>query len=256
MPSMHLLLDVGAALVAAFVVTQTAIFATTVYLHRGLTHRALSVHPIAELPFRFVVWITTGQRPREWVAVHRKHHAATDTTEDPHSPAVLGLWRVQFGNVGLYRRAAADETNIRKYARDIRVDWLDRAAFDHAVAGLAVGIAILVATMWALGFSLWVGFTAAGVHALAYVMLAGAINGVAHTVGRRPFKNSATNLWSLAVITGGEGFHNNHHAAPTSARFSFHWWQLDPGWWMVRVLAWVRLVRIRHKDVHLMPSAA
>jgi stearoyl-CoA desaturase (delta-9 desaturase) len=164
---------------------------------------------------------------------------------------VLGLWRVQLGNVGLYRRAAADEENLRKYARDIRTDWLDRVAFDHALIGLALGIAILVTTLWALGFGLFTGFAAAGLHALTYVMLAGAINGIAHTYGRRPYDNSATNLWSLALVTGGEGFHNNHHAAPTSARFSFRWWQLDPGWWMVRVLTMCRLARVRHRDIHL-----
>src|SRR2546430_8356421 len=82
-----------AAVIAAFVVTQAAIFATTIYLHRGLTHRALSVHPALAYPSRVLIWLTTGMRPREWVAVHRKHHAATDTAEDPHSPKVLGFWR-------------------------------------------------------------------------------------------------------------------------------------------------------------------
>ena len=109
---------VAAAFVAAFFVTQLAIFSTTVYLHRALSHRALTVRPAAALPFRAVIWITTGMRPREWVAVHRKHHAATDTDEDPHSPARVGFWRVQLGNVGLYKRAAADPANLRKYARE------------------------------------------------------------------------------------------------------------------------------------------
>src|SRR6185295_17513080 len=97
-----------AAFVAAFIVTQVAIFTTTVYLHRTLTHRAMSVSPVVALPSRFIIWVTTGMRPREWVAVHRKHHAATDTPEDPHSPKVVGFWRVQLGNVGLYKKVAAD----------------------------------------------------------------------------------------------------------------------------------------------------
>jgi len=106
-----------AAIIAAFLVTQLAIFTTTVYLHRSLTHRALTVHPIAAFPCRVVIWMTTGMRPREWVAVHRKHHASTDTAEDPHSPMVVGFWRVQLGNVGLYKRAARDDEMVRKYAR-------------------------------------------------------------------------------------------------------------------------------------------
>src|SRR6478672_7246366 len=114
-PLSHLI----AAFVAALIVTEAAIAVTTVYLHRSLSHRALAVHPIAAVPFRFVIWITTGMRPREWVAVHRKHHASTDTAEDPHSPMVMGFWRVQLGNVGLYKKAARDDEMVRKYARDI-----------------------------------------------------------------------------------------------------------------------------------------
>src|SRR3954467_13227158 len=106
---MHVLLTlILPSLVFAFVITEITILATTVYLHRGLSHRALTVKPAAALPFRFLLWITTGMRPREWVAVHRKHHAATDTVDDPHSPIVHGFWRVQLGNVGLYKKVAGD----------------------------------------------------------------------------------------------------------------------------------------------------
>jgi stearoyl-CoA desaturase (delta-9 desaturase) len=250
-----LITNLLAAVVAGVLVTEIAIAVTTVYLHRALSHRALTVHPIAAVPFRFIIWITTGMRPREWVAVHRKHHASTDTTEDPHSPAIVGFWRVQLGNVGLYKRAASEPANIRKYARDIPTDGLDRVAFDYSLAGLSLGIAILVITMWALGFPLWVGFLAAGIHAVTYVMLSGAINGVGHTYGKQPYKNSATNMQSLALITGGEGLHNNHHAAPTSARFSLGRGELDPGWWIVRGLVIVRLAHVRHEDVHLKSAA-
>jgi len=221
-----------------------------VYLHRSLTHRALTVRPVAALPFRFIVWITTGQRPREWVAVHRKHHAALDTPDDPHSPAQLGFWRVQLGNVGLYKRAAANPENLRKYARDIPRDNLDRMFFDHAFAGLAVGITTLVVAMWILGFGIATGFAAAGLHAVFYVMLAGSINAVTHVFGKRPYANSGTNLRSLALVTGGEGLHNNHHAAPTSARFSLAPGQLDPGWWVVCALVALHLADVRHSAVH------
>lgn len=238
-------------MIAAFCVTQLAIVATTVYLHRGLAHRALSVHPAAAVPFRFVIWITTGMRPREWVAVHRKHHAATDTPDDPHSPLQVGFWRVQLNNVGLYKSAARDEANARKYARDLPQDRLDQFAFDHALVGLGIGIAILVVVMALLGFPLWVGFLAAGLHAVMYVMLSGAINAVGHTYGKQPYDNSATNMQTLALMTGGEGLHNNHHAAPTSARFALHRGEIDPGWIVVRLLASVRLATVRHDDVKL-----
>lgn len=244
-----------AALIAAFVVTQVAIFTTTVFLHRGLTHRALTMHPIAAFPCRCVIWLTTGMRPREWVAVHRKHHAATDTSGDPHSPLVMGFWRVQLGNVGLYKRAARDRELVRRYARDIPTDRFDRFAFDYALVGLATGITILVAVMWVLGFGLTTGFVAAGLHAAMYVMLAGAINAVAHHTGTQPYPGSATNLQSLAFVTGGEALHNNHHAAPTSARFSLHDGEIDPGWWVVRALVALNLAHVRHDDVHLKSAA-
>jgi stearoyl-CoA desaturase (delta-9 desaturase) len=187
--------------------------------------------------------------------VHRKHHAATDTLDDPHSPLQVGFWRVQLGNVGLYKRCASDPSNVRKYARDLPPDHLDRIAFDHSLAGLGIGTAILVVTMWALGFGLLTGFVAAGLHAVLYVMLSGAINAVGHTRGTQPYSNSATNLQSLALITAGEGLHNNHHAAPTSARFSLNRAELDPGWWLVRALVRLRLARVRHEDVHLKSAA-
>ena len=79
---------------------------TSVYLHRALAHRSLTVHPVADVCFRTVLWLTTGQRRREWVAVHRKHHTFTDREGDPHSPRLLGFWRLQFLNAYYYAREA------------------------------------------------------------------------------------------------------------------------------------------------------
>ena len=88
------------------VTAELAILVTTVYLHRGLAHRAITVHPAVVLPLRVVIWVATGMKPREWTAVHRRHHAATDTPDDPHSPLVLGFWRVQLANAALYLASA------------------------------------------------------------------------------------------------------------------------------------------------------
>jgi stearoyl-CoA desaturase (delta-9 desaturase) len=244
MPMSHVLIAVA----TAFVVAQVAITVTTVYLHRGLAHRALTVREPAALPFRVFIWMTTGMRPREWVAVHRK-------PDDPHSPLQVGFWRVQLGNVGLYRRCAADEENIRKYARDLPPDRLDKIFFDHSLFGLGVGIAIIVSVSSLLGYGPLTGLLAAGLHAVFYVMLSGAINAVGHQFGKQPYENSATNLRPLALITGGEGLHNNHHAAPTSARFALHRGEVDPGWWLVRALVAMHLAQVRHERVHLKSAA-
>src|SRR6267142_4740541 len=218
------------AIVFAFVVTELAIMVTTVY-----RHRALAIKPAAALPIRALIWVTTGMRPRGWVAVHRKHHSATDTADDPHSPIVHGFWRVQLGNVGLYKKVAGDEVAVKRYARDLPADKLDRALFDHALLGLGIGIAIAMVFTSLIGLGWQVGLIGSLLHAFLYVMLSGAINAVGHTFGTRPHENSATNGQLLAVVTGGEGLHNNHHAAPTSATFALHG-EFDPGWWLIRAL--------------------
>ncbi|MBV8950738.1 MAG: fatty acid desaturase [Actinobacteria bacterium] len=234
------------AVVVGLAITQVAIVVTTVYLHRGLAHRALTVTGPVAVVCRFIIWIGTGMRPREWAAVHRRHHAATDTPDDPHSPAQVGFWRVQLANAALYRHVARDGVTVDRYARDLPPDRLDRVLFDHAFLGLGVGTTLLCLV---LGWE--TGLLAAAVHAVSYLMLSGAINAVGHTAGRRVHPNSATNVQLLALITAGEGLHNNHHAAPTSARFSLQRGELDPGWWVVRALARCKLATIRHHDVKL-----
>jgi stearoyl-CoA desaturase (delta-9 desaturase) len=230
----------------AFAVTQLAILTTTVYLHRALSHRALALSPGVTLACRAVIWTTTGIRPREWVAVHRKHHAFADAEGDPHSPVLLGFLRVQLTNVVLYRRVAKDRAVVARYARDLPRDGWDRVLFDRPNVGLGLGIALLV---WAFGWQL--GLVAAVVHMVAYIGLSGAINAAGHTFGRRPFPNAATNLQWLALITAGEGLHNNHHAAPTSATLALGPGEVDPAWWVIRLLRRHGKATIRHDQVVL-----
>ncbi|MEW6154648.1 MAG: fatty acid desaturase [Actinomycetota bacterium] len=221
----------SATFVAAAVVTQIAILTTTVYLHRTLTHRAVALRPGAAAVFRTLTWVTTGIRPRQWVAVHRLHHAHADEEGDPHSPRLLGFGMVQFANAYLYRRAAARPEVVERYARDIKVDRWDRALFDHALVGLGLGIAVLCVV---LGPAL--GLLAALTHAVGYLLLSAAVNAAGHLWGRRPHPNAAGNLAWLAWLAGGEGLHNNHHAVPTAARLSFSRGQVDPGWWVISML--------------------
>jgi stearoyl-CoA desaturase (Delta-9 desaturase) len=225
----------------AALVTQAAVFATTVYLHRVLAHRSLTVRPRVAMVFRAVVWITTGIVPRAWVAVHRRHHAFSDTPQDPHSPVVLGFWAVQLGNVKLYRDTIRDGVTVTKYSRDLPPDRWDRMLFDHALAGLAIGIGLLIVVL--------------GIHTVAYLGISAAVNAVGHTFGKRPYENLATNNQWLAWISGGEGLHNNHHAAPTSARFALARGQIDPGWWLIRLLLRTRQAELRHEELKLKQPA-
>jgi stearoyl-CoA desaturase (delta-9 desaturase) len=238
-------------LVAGFVVTMVANVCTTVYLHRALSHRGLVLRRPIVFMFRVLVWITTGIRPRQWVAVHRKHHAFSDVEGDPHSPRLLGWVRVQLTNVALYRREANNPLTVARYAKDLPPDRWDRMLFDHALLGLGIGIGILV---WVLGPV--AGLLAAFFHANLYLATSAAVNAMGHHFGRRPYDNLAGNLQWLAWLTAGEGLHNNHHAAPTSARLSHRRGEFDPGWWVIATLRRLGAAKVRLNEVRLVRSAA
>ena len=232
-------------------VTQVALLMTTLYLHRALSHRSVTLTPGVAGACRVVLWITTGIRPRQWVAVHRKHHAHADEEGDPHSPLLLGFNRVQYGNAWLYRKVANDRAAVARYARDLPPDRWDRTLFDHAFLGLAIGIVLLC-----LILGPWLGLLAAGVHAVAYLLISGAVNAIGHRFGSRPHDNLATNGQWLAWLAWGEGLHNNHHAAPTSARFALAPREVDPGWWVISVLQRLGWARVRHdRPVMVRPAA-
>ncbi|HEX9682538.1 MAG TPA: fatty acid desaturase [Acidimicrobiales bacterium] len=235
------------AILIGLATAQLATLATTVYLHRALTHRALTVKPGAALAFRIFIWMSTGIKSREWVAVHRKHHASSDTAEDPHSPLILGFWKVQFGNVVLYRRTARDGVTVGRYAKDLPPSRLDRWLLDRPLAGLGFGIGLLI-----LLLGPWAGLLAAFVHMNAYLALNASINAVGHRFGRRPYDEVlATNNRWLALITAGEGLHNNHHAEPTSPRLSHRRFEIDPAWPMIRMLVALRQAELRHPGVRI-----
>jgi stearoyl-CoA desaturase (delta-9 desaturase) len=227
------------SLIVAAILIQVAVFSTTIYLHRSATHRALLLHPGVSWAFRLALWITTGLSTKEWVAVHRKHHAFTDEEGDPHSPMLMGFWSVQLGNVFHYIREAKNADVIERYARDIKEDWWDRTLFKRGVVGPVIGTIALCAVMgtgWAL--------LAAGIHAVMYVfVLSSSINGLCHSVGYKNFDNTATNLRFLALLTGGEGLHNNHHGFPRSPKFSFKASEIDPAWPIIKLLIACRLAR-------------
>jgi stearoyl-CoA desaturase (delta-9 desaturase) len=210
----------------------------------------LTLHPIASFVARITIWLSTGIRPRQWVAVHRKHHAFTDQEGDPHSPVLLGWKNVQMRNVALYRKSANDPQTVERYAKDLPKTRLDSYLFDRALLGLGLGIALLIFVFGPL-----IGSLAAFVHLNAYLAGSAAVNAIAHHFGRQPYANGAGNLQWLALLTAGEGLHNNHHAAPTSARLSHRWYELDPGWWLIRGLSVVRLAKVRLATVRLKSSA-
>jgi stearoyl-CoA desaturase (delta-9 desaturase) len=228
----------------ALLLTHVTIASVTIFLHRHQAHRALDLHPIASHFFRFWLWITTGMVTREWVAVHRKHHAKCETDADPHSPQIWGIWRVLFGGVGLYRSAAADADTLDVYGRGTPDDWLERNLYGrHSLIGLGLMLVIDVA-LFGLGAGLaiyaaqlvWIPFWAAGV-----------INGIGHYLGYRNFEtqDASRNIVPIGVLIGGEEFHNNHHAYCYSAKFGNKWWEFDIGWVYIKLLESFGLATIK-----------
>ncbi len=228
---------------ATLIVTQITIASVTIYLHRNQAHRALTLHPVVSHFFRFWLWLTTGMVTSEWVAIHRKHHASTETEGDPHSPIVLGIKRVLWRGVELYRAASKDTDMIEKYAHGTPDDWLERNLYKrHSSRGVAVLFVLDVLLFGLPGISiwgiqmLWIPFWAAGV-----------INGIGHYWGYRNFEceDSSTNIIPWGFWIGGEELHNNHHTFASSAKFSVKWWEFDLGWFYIRCLSFLRLAKVK-----------
>lgn len=224
------------------VFTQLTIFAVTLYLHRSQAHRGVDFHPVIAHFFRFWTWLTTSMITKEWVAIHRKHHAKVETDEDPHSPVTKGIGMVFWRGVELYREARAMRADIEQYGRGAPDDWIERHLYTpHTNLG---PVALLVinsvlfglpgVALWAIQMA-WIPFWAAGV-----------INGLGHWWGYRNFESAdtSTNLTPWAFWVGGEELHNNHHAFPSSARFSMRRWEFDIGWAVIRGLQAVRLAKV------------
>jgi stearoyl-CoA desaturase (delta-9 desaturase) len=214
----------------------------TLYLHRSMSHQGVVFRPVVVHAMRFWLWLTTGIVTREWVAVHRKHHAFPDREGDPHSPVLEGLMGVLFGGYLCYRRAMHDPELISKYGQGTPDDWMERNVYTRfQPAGLLVLLAIDVALFGWVGLLAWVG-TVTWIPLFA----GGIINGLGHALGYRNFntRDRSHNLYPIAIWMLGEELHNNHHADPRSARFRGHWWEFDLGWMYIRILMFLRLARV------------
>ncbi|HLY52064.1 MAG TPA: fatty acid desaturase [Steroidobacteraceae bacterium] len=226
-----------------FATVQLMFLGITLYLHRDQSHGGLVLHPALRHLFRFWLWFSSGAVTREWVAVHRKHHAFPDKPGDPHSPVIFGLRRVLFQGFELYRAAADDPETVRNYGRGTPDDWLERHVYSrHAYSGIVVFAA---AHLLLFGIP---GIVMIAVHLSAQPFFAGGvINGLGHAVGYRSFEmpSTATNLLPWGLLLGGEELHNNHHAFPRSARFSVQPWELDAGWLWIRLFRAFGLAEVR-----------
>jgi stearoyl-CoA desaturase (Delta-9 desaturase) len=227
----------------ALVATHITIASVTIFLHRAQAHRALDLHPIPSHFFRLWLWLTTGQVTKEWVAVHRKHHAKCETVEDPHSPQTHGIKTVLLTGAELYRVESRNLETLDKYGRGTPDDWLERNLYSrYSWQGVGVMLAIDLMLFGAVGAAVW-----AVQMAWIPVTAAGIINGLGHWWGYRNFEapDASTNISPWGIIIGGEELHNNHHTYPTSAKLSVKPYEFDIGWMYIRSLELLGLATVR-----------
>jgi len=207
--------------------------------HRLLTHRGYKVPKVVEYFLVTCGTLALEGGPIQWVTTHRIHHAHTDRHGDPHTPRDGGWW----AHVGWILRGTAqdhDDATRKRYASDLIKDryyrWLD---VYYWVPSIALIIVLLVFGGW--GVMLWGVFlrVTVGLHSTWLV------NSATHLWGKRRFVTAedSRNSWWVALLTFGEGWHNNHHAFPTSARHGLKWYEIDLNWWGIRVLQLVGVAR-------------
>jgi stearoyl-CoA desaturase (Delta-9 desaturase) len=230
------------------VTTHITIASVTIFLHRAQAHRAMDLHPVPAHIFRFWLWLATGMVTKEWVAIHRKHHAKCETADDPHSPQTRGIDTVLWRGAELYREEAKNQETLAKFGHGTPDDWLERNVYTRfSWQGVGVMLILNLALFGVAGLSvwavqmIWIPVTAAGV-----------INGIGHYWGYRNFEapDASTNISPWGLIIGGEELHNNHHTYPTSAKFSVKPYEFDIGWvyiTMMRKIGWATVKKVPPK---------
>ncbi|MEH0165388.1 acyl-CoA desaturase [Paucibacter sp. JuS9] len=225
------------------VLTHFTILGVTIFLHRAQSHRALELGPIPSHFFRFWLWLTTGMVTKEFVAIHRKHHAKCETEEDPHSPQTRGLKALLLTGVELYRAESKNMETMAKYGTGTPDDWIERNLYTR-FSWQGVGLMLIInltlfgaigATIWAIQMA-WIPVWATGV-----------INGIGHYWGYRNFEapDASRNVSPWGILIGGEELHNNHHTYPVSAKFSVKPFEFDIGWGYIRAMEMIGWAKVR-----------
>lgn len=237
------------AVLVALALYALRMFAITGFYHRYFSHRTFRTSRVVQFLAALVGAASVQRGPLWWAAHHRNHHRHTETTLDPHSPRVHGFWRSHMGWFLTREGFRTDWSRIPDLAKYPELRWLDR--YDTLVPVLlAVGLyglgALLERVAPGLGTTggqmlVWGFFISTTVLFHATVT----INSLAHRYGSRRFEtgdDSRNNFW-LALLTFGEGWHNNHHFFPGTVRQGFRWWEIDLTFYGLKLMSWCGLVR-------------
>ena len=232
-------LSIPALIGVTLLLTHITVLGVTIYLHRFSAHRALWMHPALQHFFRLWLWLGTGMTTKEWTAVHRKHHAECETTEDPHSPVVMGLSTILWDQASAYRIAAAKPELIARYGSGTPADWIEAHVYKYSFIGIGLMALIDLVLFGVIGLSVW------AIQMMWIPLVGGVINGIGHFWGYRNFEppDASRNIVPIGILIGGEELHNNHHTYPNSAKYSARAWEFDLGWMYIRLFMALGLVR-------------
>jgi len=234
------------ALIYTLIVTHITIICVTVYLHRCQAHRSLEIHPYLGLLMRLWLWLTTGMVTKQWVAVHRKHHAFTDLVNDPHSPIIHGIANILFRGVIYYSKTVKDKEMVQQFGVGTPEDYIEENLFSkYPFLGVFIMMILDVLFFGRTGLLIWliqmawIPFWAAGV-----------VNGVGHYFGYRNWltKDHSHNIFPWGILIGGEELHNNHHNKPASPRLSNKWYEFDIGWFWIKIFEKFNLIKIKRDE--------
>lgn len=237
------------AVTVAFVLYLIRMFAITGFYHRYFSHKTFATNRFWQFLFAVLGNASVQRGPLWWASHHRHHHRFTDKIEDAHSPTQYGFWWSHMGWLTSRKNFPTKMKYVRDWARYPELVWINR--FDTVIPVLLavflfLGGVILAKVAPALNTNgmqmlIWGFFISTAVHFHATVT----INSLAHMVGRRRYDTPDTsrNNFLLAIITLGEGWHNNHHHYPISARQGFFWWEIDPTYWGLRLLCRLGIIR-------------
>jgi stearoyl-CoA desaturase (Delta-9 desaturase) len=236
------------ALLAGLAAYLVRMFAITGFYHRYFSHRSFKTSRASQFVFGVLGAAAVQRGPVWWAAHHRHHHANSDDVSDLHSPHQHGFWRAHLGWFLTIKGFAPDFRLVKDLRRFPELRWLDR--FDIAIPVL------LAALMFALGITLH--HRAPQLHTSGSQMLVWGffvstvvcwhatytINSLSHVIGRQRYRTGDTsrNNWLLAILTLGEGWHNNHHHYPSSARQGFYWWEYDLTYYVLKLMSWLGLI--------------
>jgi stearoyl-CoA desaturase (Delta-9 desaturase) len=234
------------------------IFFITVLYHRGLAHRAVTLRPGAVPWIAFLGNWITGLDPKAWVCMHRLHHRYSDTAKDPHSPVHLGVLGVAPGQLFSYKkivvRLLRKDPEVTSLVEDLgfEVSWLNRKNlwFLPYLAHVALAVAIgSLFNSWMIGVAYFLGI-------MSHPVQGWMVNALAHRFGYRNFEteDNSRNNTLVGWLVFGEGFQNNHHARPNSARFSVRWWEVDLGYALCLLANWVGLLSFPETPSKMTPK--